>query len=263
MRCVIGALAMILWILAGCGSRRAFEVAPPCAILVVESVNQPGRKFMGQGIWIEDRLLTVAHVFTVPRADDPPRSFLLNGRWTDVLGYKSGNLDTIRRAYTHEVPPDPRDLTEDWMGLHVSAHAGVRGRMRIGAGTVRPGETLYAVGFEPEDPYGDLLVIPLVVQEQSVLIGRAAQSLPDRVITVKSPRRRELTRWSGAFVGRYDARRREWEYVGQLVAALRNDNDRVVGHAVVRPPPESLEWLMKGVANHGDGRENAGDRDPR
>jgi len=51
--------------------------------------------------------------------------------------------------------------------------------------------------------------------------------------------------WSGAFVGRYDAKNARWEYVGHLVSGFSLMRGRLV-HFVASPPKGIIKWLMSG-----------------
>jgi len=235
---------MLASMLGGCAPGLTVESLPPCAILVVEAAGDSGFEGRGQGLWIGNRVLTMAHLFTVKDAF-PPTAIYLNGDYTPVVAWRSGDPVMVKRLYSREDTMDAAAWVHDWCGLEVLRAAPTLARgMRLSAAAPRPGERLYAVGYDPSRDGGPPRCVPLVVQRGARHAGTGERA-PDDIVTVKGPP--SLPRgWSGAFVGRYDAEAREWEYVGQLVAGWIGETGEVVGLAVLRPPPEALEWLMEG-----------------
>lgn len=232
----------------GCMSRPCEHRAgtpPPCTTLQLDAAGGDRSVIRGQGVRVGNRVLTAAHVLLregpgggAALAD----AFLLEGEPARVVSARSGDLTTVAHLYAVAAPPRPADWLEDWAALEVSCAMPPVGRMRIGDGRVRVGERLYVVGVDPRDDEGRVRAVPITVVE-AVLRGADDETLPDRLIPVSSPAREDWRGWSGAFVGRYDAERGEWEYVGQFVMSVENSSGRRV-HLVLRPPPDVLAWLM-------------------
>jgi hypothetical protein len=227
----------------GCG-HRVLETreAPPCVLIERIDLSDGGTVAggRGQGVWIGDRVLTAAHVLMpVPRRPELVGEVLLNGAPTRILEALSGDLGTVAaisadRSFTH-----PDQVLEDWAVVRVSATSPRRTVIVPWEGPIKPGDTLYAIGFAPQDAATELRVIGFRVVELVSPGGRAADP---RLVCIRAEE--DLRGWSGAFVGRYDTTEDTWRFVGLLVGMVPGDHGSM-GAFVVRPP--AAAWRSFGV----------------
>jgi hypothetical protein len=110
-------------------------------------------------------------------------------------------------------------------------------------GPIEAGDTLYAVGFPPNVEAPEMQTIALRVADVTWTDGHA---IHPRLIGVRAGARGgdDLRGWSGAFVGRYDATRDQWRYVG-LLMGLVPDAQGTTAAFVLRPPAGAWDSLTQ------------------
>lgn len=235
---LLGGLLAMGALIVGCRSAPSFDVAPP-------SVQLRQGAGIGQGLWLEDRVLAPVHV--VSESEELPGSLWLHGRRVTVLDARGG-------AYrqSDDIEDASRSIAEDWAVLTVDAVSPAEpSRVRAGDGRVRAGETLYLVGYDPLEKNPGLTALGVRVLGTSVTVvdGETRHPLPSNVIPV-----RQLSRpgagpgWSGSFVGRYERRPPRWTYVGQVTNVLADvETGATDVLTVVRPPEEVVRWFFEGA----------------
>ncbi len=250
MKCrpFVGVLPCLAF-LAGCQSVPPLISPPPCATL---SVDSPCGRVRGQCLVIEDRILTVAHLFARCGEVATPRELTVDGLGNAVAEFRAGQLGRVAEGRYSEFA---RDAPQDWAALRVDGNSGSEFMLRIGDGRVSPAETLYVLGFDPQEQHGRLIAVPLRVGV-GYLSDPTHTPLPDRLLVgLVPPGRRFGSGFSGAFVGRYDATRRAWEYIGQVIysgsgafteqlpSGGTRTHDSAAVCIVVRPPDDVLRWF--------------------
>lgn len=231
-RLVIGVAATILAPF-GCAPRVA-EISPTPSATLQAGASGLSR---AQAVWVGDWILTAAHVL-VGDHENPtllPEG-LLDGEPVQIVDAVSGDLQALAQS-------GPAKWTEDWVVAQVSNSAPSPIPLRLCHRPVKPGVRLFAAGFPPDETRPRLETFPLVVldwdnETDDDEMGAALQ----RIILVSGPQE-ALYGWSGAFVGRYDARSRDLRFVGLLIGGVEDEDGEMI-HIVVRPPLEALKKVI-------------------
>lgn len=246
MRRVAGIFFGIL--AAGCAGCTTVDIrsVPPSAVLMV--LDADGGVQAGQGVWIEDRVLTALHVL-LDEDWTAPTSIVVGGYPVRFQVEASGDPELLNNEPAPDGSDDLVRRAEDWAALKLEGAAHRGGAAVLpGRGGAKPGETLYMVGADVQNGEREIRAVRLRVPRAV----KASVPLPSSVSFARLPRMRDWRGWSGSFVGRYDEARDEWEFVG--LAAAQHVDARHTGLyiAIVRPPEDVVERFFAGVSEKSD-----------
>lgn len=224
--------------LGGCTSTPS--IPPPVVNVKAHSTEDPRMWVRGQGIAVDNRVITAAHLVTKSSGTTPPSSLRVNGVNLRVRSPMHGNLSTVLALYQSGKMTSPDAITQDWFCFQVDMpHEITRRGLSFDSPPPRPGERLYAVRVDPELETDEYSFRALEVVEADF----EDTPMPDRIVTVRLEGNEKLPGWSGCFVGRYVPRQTPpWQFIGILVGQVEIDAENAC-ILVIRPPAEAIAWL--------------------
>ena len=219
----------------GAGCETLIVKPPPCASVAVPVPGKSHKAAWGQGVLVENRLLSAAHVFIQPDGTWPRDKVLLDGDWVTVSPIAHGDPSLITKLY-RDTPTPLVTMLEDYVAFEVQGRsAGNTTSWTVRETPLRPKEVLHAVRMDVSGEEARYQTVPL-----SVLEAEAEEPIPTRLVVVGNPTETNLDTWSGCFVGSYNRDKRQWEFVGILISGTTTGS----AHFVLRPSAPVLNWLL-------------------
>ena len=211
--------------------------APPVVPVAFSSPVTNGLSFKGQGILVENRLLTAMHIFTTkPGGAFPPETLTVSGALTGCSPYAHGDLEIVEGLYHPDRQTRLSGLGEDWLALEIDSLPPVSAETFTVRGAVQGGEKVFAIRAINHDGVLRYEYTPLVI-----LSFQADEPVPEGLILAENLDKTSLKSWSGCFVGRYNENASTWELFGILISTTTQDGRQI--HSILRPPARALSWL--------------------